>query len=159
MNIFKLKLNTMIRKCRRDKILIVAMTRNGEKLYVQDENTSEWCYITGGCKGPDYNPLSNAYREFHEETSNSLKIEKSRFKYIKTIRTTYRPENLLKIDKKEDKQIVSYYHVFYLYLDNNEKNELIFNFTSNDEISNIQFTSKLNPNQKKWELMSHLNII
>lgn len=151
----------MYRKCRRDKVLVIAFARNGDRLYVQDKTTKEWCYISGGCKGPDYDPVSNAHREFNEETSNCLKLEldKRRYNYIKTVRTTYRPSELIKKDRESNKEIISYYHIFSVHLTDFERTLLTKGFTANDEISSIQFSSKLNKHEKQWELMSHLKLM
>lgn len=161
MNVMK-SFNQKLKICRRDKVLLIVRTNDDRLLFVQDVRTSEWGYITGGCKG-NSTPFEDAIREFEEETNNCLHLERHRFRYLKTFTTLFRPTELLIQDKKEKKQIRSYYHVFCIKLSKDEETALLTNYTIrgvNKETKNIVFKknndSFFNEKNVIWNFMKQV---
>ena len=127
---------------RRDKVLVIVETPDNKFLYVQDSNTSEWAYIVGGCKAKT-TPLQNAVKEFHEETNDALELSEDRFEYLQKFYTTFRPPELLRLDKLEKIRVTSHFHVFRIRL-NIEECSILSNkyYINKDNVSNENVETK-----------------
>ena len=94
----------------RRKVMIIPYVSDGRVISVQDKKTGEWGFISGGVKRME-NYMDAAMRELKEETSGILTDIPSFYRRIE-FATTYRPPELLKVDKKQNVTIKSTYHIY-----------------------------------------------
>lgn len=107
----------MPRHIHRNKVLVVPYilvktTSNNTKpsfVMVKDRKTKEWGFISGGVKKGEHSDDA-ARRELREETSNILILPD--FYDTHAFISTYRPPELLKMDKRRDEFVISSYKMY-----------------------------------------------
>lgn len=114
----------------RRKVLVVPYTSSGKVLMVQDRRTKEYGFVSGGVKNHE-TYLQSAIRELKEETF----INNKHLHFVRTFKTSYRPPELLAIDKKRKERVTSTYYIYSCKI--NEKTDLI-SFKENDEIIDVK---------------------
>ena len=159
-----------------NKVLIDIVTWFGERMYVQDERSEEWGVVTGGCKtkytnfeltGQRYDKfmesiLQDAIRELNEETN--VIFPSDRYILTNKMETYYLPCEIKNKEAKKyylnncNKQVLSTYYMFTVYISMNEKNMILKNFKRNSEISSIKFENKCEPITNQWALLDHLQL-
>ena len=122
---------TVIRK----KVLVVPyrMSRQDGKLkieyvMVQDLKTREWGFISGGVKKHEHDVVA-AQRELAEETSKIITLPDLKLCKVFKYTTTYRPEELKKMDIKRNEVVNSRYKIYMFRIDDfhNVKHDFIVN--------------------------------
>jgi 8-oxo-dGTP pyrophosphatase MutT (NUDIX family) len=103
----------MTKQILRNKVLVVpyvmSCTFEPHFVMVKDRQTNEWGFISGGVKKNE-SPIQAAYREVKEETSGvlNLALRPNGFKFV----TSYRPPELLMIDKRRNEIVHSLYTMY-----------------------------------------------
>ena len=108
----------MPRHIHRNKVLVVpyvlvkTASNNTTKpsfVMVKDRKTKEWGFISGGVKKGEHSDDA-ARRELREETSNILILPDLYDTHAFV--STYRPPELLKMDKRRDEFVISSYKMY-----------------------------------------------
>lgn len=130
-------LKTVIRK----KVLVVPyrIIRHDGKLkveyvMVQDLKTKEWGFISGGVKKHE-NDLVAAQRELEEETSKIISLPDIRLCKVFKYTTTYRPEDLKRMDIKRNEVVNSRYKIYMFRID--DFHDIKHHFKVNKEVIDI----------------------
>jgi 8-oxo-dGTP pyrophosphatase MutT (NUDIX family) len=101
---------------------------------VKDKQTNEWGFISGGVKKNE-TPLQAAQREIQEETSGVLKLtlQADAYNFV----TSYRPPELLKIDRRRNEVVHSMYTMYMVNCTADDVSRLN-SFIPNDEVVDIR---------------------
>jgi 8-oxo-dGTP pyrophosphatase MutT (NUDIX family) len=98
---------------------------------VQDRKTKEWGFVSGGIKRNEL-PEQAATREVLEETSGILSTDT--MVYLSSFVTSYRPQDLKVLDRKNREKVKSLYYVFLLKFDHAN----VSRFRPNKEVVNVR---------------------
>lgn len=105
-------------------------------MLVKDRNTNEWGFISGGVKNNE-TYFQAAERELFEETSGVMDhIPKEHGK--STFKTTYRPEELLRVNERKGEQVSSNYCVFWIPISPQFAKQLEMDFVPNEEVKEVR---------------------
>lgn len=126
----------MTKQILRNKILVVPYVMcklEPHFVMVKDKQTNEWGFISGGVKRNE-TALQAARRELIEETSGVLNLNLSNgFKFV----TSYRPPELLEIDKRRNESVHSLYTMYLVRCTKTDLSKL-GSFAPNKEIAEIR---------------------
>jgi len=144
-----------LRRVIRHKVFVIPY--NGKKMMmVQDKETDEWGFVSGGVKrNEERDPIVAAQRELNEETSGLMPFI-PRDVRTSIFMTDYRTKAHLENDKKKRQTVISRYVVFWFPIPPSMIDVLETKFKPNDEIKKIKVvdfhTFKKNKGVKIWEV-------
>lgn len=118
----------------RKKVFVIPVLRD-QVLLVQDRNTREWGFISGGVKKNETYAQA-AERELFEETSGLIQLNK--IGMVSNFQTDYRPDELLTENKRRGEKVSSHYKVFWVPITDAIARRLETQFVPNEEVIRVK---------------------
>ena len=111
-------------------------------LTVRDRRFKEWIFITGGCRKKEVsNPLRCALRELEEETRGIVNIKSGEYTSF-VFRTKNRTPEELKNDENMGIDVISVYHVYILFVNITQDEQVRIIKRFNDEKASTERRKK-----------------